>query len=271
MREWTERNELMEIAIDINAEDEKIFKSIKCPLKLKYFVIEKNLDNPKIPYKLRINGLFEEAKRVTDVWRYTIKNKDGDYFFACREDTCFQQNSCEIDLSTQLPIGGNIVLLLESPHKDEYSKDGLFTPLKPAMGNTGERIAKHFPFLFKKNCSDWGKAEAYKLIIANPVQYQASLYEIHGIALTGKNRENKRAQSLKTKIWRILFRTERSAFLERMKQYQPQIIINACTSKLRAVVQKQLGEIQTKTIFFTSKHPSVWNENTVFIKEPTSN
>ena len=33
---------------------------------------------------------------------------------------------------------GNIVVVLESPHKKEYNKEG--KPLRPAMGTTGEKL-----------------------------------------------------------------------------------------------------------------------------------
>lgn len=70
-----------------------------------------------------------------------------------------------------------IIILLESPHTDEY-KDGV--PVGPANGKTGENINKYLTDILNEAVTSkvitlYSKAKKYDLILMNAIQYQCSL------------------------------------------------------------------------------------------------
>ena len=68
----------------------------------------------------------------------------------------------------------NIVIVLESPHYNEYSEDGM--PLRPAMGDTGTQLKKNIVEKINKNTKEKKlKRGNYNLWLVNAVPYQCSL------------------------------------------------------------------------------------------------
>ncbi|WII93298.1 hypothetical protein QEO94_00080 [Kingella negevensis] len=63
-----------------------------------------------------------------------------------------------------------IIVILESPHKDEY-KDDRNKPT-PAKGKTGKNIRKYLADIISKLDSD--KSKNYPIFLINPIQYQCS-------------------------------------------------------------------------------------------------
>lgn len=164
-----------------------------------------------------------------------------------------------------------IILILESPHKDEYVtrcdecskgfKCGLYASPAPARGATGRNIKNLLPMLFKKNFED------YHVAFMNIIQYQCSL----GMPLYGYPDNQKR----KNKIVKKLFLDHRenygyfNEFISRLDSvYEPnKDIVVICTTGGIKVRDRILKEIKTALntenvamqYVLSADHPSYWN------------
>ena len=162
-----------------------------------------------------------------------------------------------------------IILILESPHKDEYVtrcdecskgfKCGLYASPAPARGATGRNIKHLLPMLFKKNFED------YYVAFMNMIQYQCSL----GMPLYGYPENQKR----KNKIVKRLFLDHRYGyfreFISRLGSvYEPKTdVVVICTtggSKARDRIFKDVkNALNTENIamqyVLSANHPSYWN------------
>ena len=101
----------------------------------------------------------------------------------------------------------------------------------------------------------------YDLIISNPVQFQASLNNLHGQNLNAKNSETK---AIRDKVWKEIFSRERDDFHNRLNSYEP-IIINACTANLKATITEAVVHWKKRgkaDLYIANKHPCVWSEKT---------
>lgn len=156
--------------------------------------------------------------------------------------------------------------MLESPHKDEYR----CTPIAPAQGTTGNNIYKHIlNVLLSTNSNLQG---TYDLIICNPVQFQASLYDIHSEDLNGKN--NTPRKHIRNKAWKAIYSYEKRHFFISLIKYNPYVIINACTAyrpknknTLKEEVTLELQKWKTSSkknpmMYEASEHPSAWKAKT---------
>jgi len=150
----------------------------------------------------------------------------------------------------------NIVLILESPHTEEYSDD--LSPYCPAVGETGQKIEQHIDDLMHFLKLDTN--DDFHLIIANPVPLQASL----GHSYKNPPFNMPLVSELRNKIWKSLFEKEeiRNHFIERIEIYNPSVLINACTYDLKKKV-KSLMEVNFKSqfedevfIYTETQHPS---------------
>lgn len=164
-----------------------------------------------------------------------------------------------------------IILILESPHKDEYVtrcdecskgfKCGLYASPAPARGATGRNIKHLLPMLFKKNFED------YYVAFMNMIQYQCSL----GMPLYGYPDNQKR----KNKIVKKLFLDHKenygyfNEFISRLDSvYEPKTdVVVICTtggSKVRDRIFKEVkNALDAKKIamryVLSANHPSYWN------------
>lgn len=263
-----------DVVIKLNETEEKLFNDKTNPLlniKAKgYYSIKEN--------ELTINKEFFSAeKRVKDVWRYElIKNgKEGYKLEILDHSECPFCRSNYNDKNPSNACSNICLLIIESPHKDEYCSGVELIPIAPAQKNTGTRIhnqleekinefINHNPGVFT--------LDKYQLVICNPVQFQTSLHII-----LDKNFSS----SLKNKVWRKIFTLELNAnrsdsFINRFKGYKPKIIINSCTSELKIRVETQIKKQIKKQIheknsdinpnyLYTKKHPSYWNTSTKLI------
>ncbi len=171
-----------------------------------------------------------------------------------------------IDLTKHTPV---ILLILESPHKDEY--DSNFDPITPANGKTGEGIRDSIEKvlndinveLIKLNK---GLIDKYYLIISNPVPYQTSLNYFIGGELNS---------DLRNKVWRKIWDKKgkdkyfiKKKFEDKIIKYKPDLIINACTGGVdQYSLQSRItdwikGHTNTKISniqLVKTYHPSTWN------------
>ncbi len=108
-----------------------------------------------------------------------------------------------------------IAVILESPHKDEYSDQNF---IAPALGATGNHLQKYFVNLMAEAIKNIKlDSGVYDVILGNGVQYQCS---------NGDDPKKYRDEN-----WCRLWFSEnmKQDFIERLNKYNPQIIINACT------------------------------------------
>ena len=172
-----------------------------------------------------------------------------------------------------------IVLIIESPHNDEYqyldiNKDEIaicnstkdkfekiknikyINPIASAQGTTGNNIEKWLINILS-NLNFEGICK-YKIIISNPIQFQTSLHFLHGQSLSNNQTYSDLRDEVWTKLWSIpKYQTN---FKKRLFNYKPYIVINSCTKNLREVINVFL--LRNKTSFdrvYVTTHPSSWN------------
>lgn len=149
---------------------------------------------------------------------------------------------------------GRIILVLESPHDQEYVlKLGKWTARGPAHGCTGCQIRDKFREIFNGKFS----VDNYELILVNAIQYQCSL----GRRLSGKGNFSKE----KNEIMRILLLHH--DFQENLKrrlsmvwrQHSTDFIVNASSSKreICCLINSVITRITTRYICGIP-HPSSW-------------
>ena len=144
-----------------------------------------------------------------------------------------------------------IVIILESPHRDEFMLN--FTA--PALGKTGEKIHTHLHrLLYNYNLLNCKETEIY---IVNAIQFQCSLgFE------TSKYRD---------KIFKELWRQKgvKTSLMRRIKRISPSIIINAITSiktgktTIKKDLTKYLKSLSVP-VWEASSHPVKWDKSTTF-------
>jgi hypothetical protein len=201
-----------------------------------------------------INCVYDEQRRIKDVFRYTInisQNKPTTKLSVTGSISKFQDR-----LSTD-SNGRKIVLVIESPHKDEYDEN--FTPIAPAQGATGKNIDTFICNVIDQHNKLSLSEGQYDLIICNPVQFQTSLFHLHNIPLN----KNSPAKKIRDKMWRGIYDHEQKNFYSRLCLYSPSVIINACTSELKACVETEilnwLKNTKSVSMLYTAdKHPCIW-------------
>lgn len=208
---------------------------------------------------------FSRCMKVPDVHRYTICwPEDADA--PClrlhpARDSRFK-HSAFCDRAPALSESERIVLLLlESPHIKEYRPDcsGRIRPVAPAQGHTGTQIKWHLATVLKNGlCRDL--CDGASVVIANPVPYQASLGYIlkKGVGW----------RSVKNEVWAALWNIEaiRNDFHERLRGYNPRIVINACTQgtskrlayDMRLHVALSVAAHCSQAKLYAITHPGSW-------------
>jgi hypothetical protein len=190
----------------------------------------------ELPYltpNIDIKNLISITKfpEVPDVCRYKITKTGSNFIVECCErGKMFQDSSFDDDDASEYSKKkrnnkGVILLILESPHKDEY--DDNFDPIAPANGTTGCAIQCKIKRVLEKiitikNIKLVNKT--YYLIISNPVPYQTSLNYFSGGSST---------EGIKFDVWKEIWSIKaiKLKFINKIKTYNPDLIINACTGK----------------------------------------
>ncbi len=209
--------------------------------------------------------------RVPDVWRYNYtKNGLMEYLYPDNLFKCSKFNDKEPQKVDEEIT--SIVLILESPHKDEYdynNKKGekIFEPIAPAQGTTGDNIDYHLHTVIgkiinqiKENInSNFDIPDNTPIIIANPIQWQTSMNFLYK-----KNAGTNLDTSLRDKVWRRIWKLKdiQDDFGKRLKSYNPLLIINACTSSLQPLIETFLKKIKNniqQSKRATTHHPSYWD------------
>ena len=150
------------------------------------------------------DNLVATVEYINDEWKFKQNN------ILSNDRIVNKSNICITD-----KVNDRIVIILESPHKDEYSKQ----IIAPAMGTTGENINKYLlDILNKKIGNPQGDKKEYDVILMNAIQYQTSL----GID----------TEYFRDRVWLTLWNkgVARDEFIEKLKGYKPDIIFNFCTN-----------------------------------------
>ena len=144
-----------------------------------------------------------------------------------------------------------IVLILESPHIDEFSGK----VIAPAMGKTGEHCFRYFDKLFAKSClgSHILKNKRYDLVFVNSVQYQTSC----GVSLlTDKANKQRRDNN-----WMTIFNGGASDdLLKRLYALNPVLVLNLCTKSTMNLQTAVDAKVRPKYYqkYTTGDHPFNW-------------
>ena len=208
-----------------------------------------------------LGRLFSEAADKETAALQKIKNHYA-------KDACPDQLVGRIEklsFGTDFPVRVNIqdgfkktsdscvILILESPHKDEFAVDkvGELKPIGPAFGCTGCRIRKHFSQIFGNtydNCV---------LVLLNTIRFQCSL-GLPDVAL-----KNRIVRACKKEP---LFKDDlKRRINDVMERFSVQMIVNASGCVCEGFVDQVLGALRVdKKIVKRIKHPSRWGENTKF-------
>ena len=273
----------MEICIEVTSH---VTRTVSLPesgdlaQKLLAFSLRRDLVRTS-PDRLHIRNLFGRHNIVQDVDRYAIVDcgtgvavNDHDLLpgAECVSEYPYVDRPAEHHFE-----GATLVLLLESPHRDEYG-GSIRNPVAPARGRTGAGIHKHLSSVLR-SCDrllDLVRPQTpMRVVIANPIPYQTSAYAIHGGRLSAGD-----SASLRDKIWRALWTIEspngtrvfQHDFLRRLGLYAPEVIVNACTGGkakggLRRLVTNALPS-EYRDRLFVAHHPAAWKSETVCSEPP---
>ena len=135
-----------------------------------------------------------------------------------------------------------MVIILESPHKDEYLRN-VGQPIAPAQGSTGSNIQRWLDHVLRSCPALFRELSTVttRVVLSNPVQFQASLASVIGSGSQWGN--------VRDAVWEVLWNSQpnatsqgcgeqttnpsypvRDCFKDRLRTYSPDYIINACTS-----------------------------------------
>ena len=222
-----------------------------------------------------VENFFGKDNEVLDVSRYLIGEKN-----------CIVRHAdisgSELKRMLREQQIGSIVLLLESPHKDEYTDEkevyDVNQPQAPANGKSGEKIDKYLATVLSDIRKEFNQAglneeqlirDGYieaelilpdcHVIISNPIPFQTSLHAVHGGPL--KDDDDYRWATLRDFVWLKLWEEKhiRNSFQERLNTYNPSLIVNACTAGSKTHVTKFVRKEFPKVPLYNVGHPSFWH------------
>ena len=212
-----------------------------------------------------IRNVFGENNRVRDVDRYRIRCQDGSQLRLDPhgDDQGLVEGSNYRDIWPQENFTGDtLVVILESPHKDEYRNNCIDSPIAPAQNNrnnrriigTGIGIQEHLLDVIglcpNLRCKLSGRET--RVILCNPIQFQTSLVAVIC---------SPKWETIRNKVWRTLWDMPRikDEFRVRLASYSPNYIINACTSSLQQHISSSLGhDCFSNATKHEAYHPSYW-------------
>ena len=137
-------------------------------------------------------------------------------------------------------------------------------PIAPAQGTTGRLIEKHLADVLRGGDLSRELCDGARVIVANPVPYQASLGSIVEVPNVSKCERRKIKECLRDAVWEALWNIEvvRRDFEDRLRRYAPGVIINACTKKASKHVAVFVAAHSPNSKQYETTHPSSWfNQN----------
>ena len=99
-----------------------------------------------------------------------------------------------------------------------------------------------------------------RVIVANPVQYQASLGSILNLSKIASNRKPVVKRRVTDEAWKALWKSEalRRDFEGRLCECAPRVIINACTGTVSKHVAVFVAAHYLNSKLYDTTHPSSW-------------
>lgn len=181
-----------------------------------------------------------------------VKNSEKD-----NNETTYYYERISADEYTPDKTENIIIVVLESPHKDEYSEvNGIKVANGPAYGKTGDNFNKYFPLILRNAIIDKKivlKSGHYEIIFMNGIQYQCSL----------GNATSKYRDELFLKCWENDKCKE--DFKERLKRYislgKNCVVINCCTKgkkNLQKLVHNEIQDACRDVPTYLCTHPCSW-------------
>jgi len=238
-------------------------------------------DNPSLLEKIFQN-------KVADDHRFDYENS--------RLQCLPKDNKIDLNNLNDLNLKNkSIVIILESPHKDEFcycchvNKENEccvaeMYPIRPANGKTGKKLDKYLEGIlrqYKKELEN--KEKDFHVFIVNPIQYQTSLWALHQKPIQDDYKK------LRNEVWESLWNHAiednsdnkdnlnnyvfRNDFYYRLKKYDPAHIINCCTKPLNDLIDSFLLEFLKEEFkdvnLYKGYHPSAYsfNENNRKLKK----
>ncbi|MBP5444913.1 MAG: hypothetical protein J6Y28_01960 [Acholeplasmatales bacterium] len=195
-------------------------------------------------------------------------NKDDVFDLACDKNINGQGRiSLDYDnknIHVSQTTSKKMVILLESPHINEFNVQNKKYKTAPAWGKTGARFNSFFIKILNYNLKNIGNCfknnDVIDVYFVNAIRYQCSL----GISPINK--------SLRDFIFYALWDKQNDSFkddlLERVQMIDPDYLIIAPTKNIKEKCFRS-NPIPTsagRPVFFTAEtHPSCWNKNTTII------
>ncbi len=205
---------------------------------------------------------IEKYYRIRNVYRYDLQkienSNDYELWYYYEDDDENKKSDNDLTHNKNFP---SILLILESPHKDEYTYgENQMTPVALANGKTGDGIYDNLDLVFndiikKLDSTSSLDANIYRVIIYNPIPYQTSLHFLHRQSLTGIY------STLRNNVWKGLWKNDttfKNGMITLIKDLKPSLIINACTAGVTEEVNDVLKVLEEKTLLFSTYHPSSW-------------
>jgi hypothetical protein len=188
------------------------------------------------------------------------------------QDGSFRPARALIEEKTR-PAAGCIVVVMESPHFYEYrlASDMTLEPLAPLnKPESRDKFDEHIKRLVPEILTN--SQSRTHIVLCNPVPLQTSLAHLM------KAEFQESVQGLvRNCVWVALYQDEYEYdFLNRLEFYEPQAVINACTSNLKGKVGKTLAawaslpSSKEVALWTCNKHPSVWNGSTKITRETSA-
>jgi hypothetical protein len=195
---------------------------------------------------------FKTSKKVQNVYRYMIERngeKKFELYEFCekngyRNESFFNERDIKLENKYS-----SIVILLESPHKDEY--DANFNPKAPAQGCTGLKIEENIAELLNRRCFSFLCESKYRLLIINPIPFQTSLYQIHKKSISGVYK------TLRDKVWCAIWKNCSNLITDMksiLNSVSPKLVLNCCTADIKEHIDLSFCNCKTYNI----DHPSSW-------------
>ncbi|EUJ41065.1 hypothetical protein PWEIH_02117 [Listeria weihenstephanensis FSL R9-0317] len=226
---------------------------------MKYWILKKYYEEKDGDFVIK-QAFFSEPMRVPNEYRYDIKVEANKKItiHEIESGELGKFNGMKLDEALSGKAYPNVILLLESPHVDEYNIcNGELKPIAPAQGKTGSNIKEYLgKVLSGIDVLDEGK---YRLYIINPVPFQTSLRSLKPAGqIDGK---------LRDKVWKKLWGAScKNEFKELWDQIrETKLIINACTSNLKEEVEEAIKDMDVES--YKTYHPSRWSKSPFGIKK----
>lgn len=211
-----------------------------------------------------ITGMFGNRNIVPDVYRYSIVRCQNKFtLFPHRTRVVNSEHNFYNDIPAVSDQADTLVVVVESPHKDEYHNQDLSSPIAAAQGSTGCGIHCYLAEIVNL-ISDIG--DEYRVIVANPIRWQASLSSLHE-----QSPRSSPWKELRNAVWCTLWDIApvRCNFLTRLCNYNPSIVVNACTGGseddgLNAKMDQFLlcnNVVPDENRRPRTPHPSVWHQS----------